>query len=109
MQSSFSSLPAWFRRFGLGAWLVVRMVSLLIGAVWLLGTTASFVDPLITGFVIGAVAGGAPLFVDRLAAPLISAAVRIRGDLHELRNAPARDLAGAGPTPATGLSHSAPG
>lgn len=106
MQSSFSSLPAWFRRLGLGAWLVVGMVLLLIGAVWLLGKTASIVDPLITGFVIGAVAG---VIVDRLAAPLISAAVRIRGDLHELRNAPARGLAHTGPTPATGLSHSGPG
>ena len=63
MESSFAFLPAWFRRLGLGAWLVVGMVLVLIGAVWLLGKTASIVDPLIAGFVIGAVAG---VFVDRL-------------------------------------------
>lgn len=105
MQSSFSSLPAWFRRLGLGAWLVVGMVLLLIGAVWLLGKTASIVDPLITGFVIGAVAG---VIVDRLAAPLISAAVRIRSDLRQLGNASAGDLAGTVPAPATGLTHNGP-
>ena len=63
MDKSFSSLPMWFRRLGLGAWLVVGMVLVLVGAVWLLGKTASIVDPLIAGFVIGAVAG---VFVDRL-------------------------------------------
>lgn len=63
MDSSFSALPGWFRRWGLGAWLVVGMVLVLIGAVWLLGKTASIIDPLIAGFVIGAVAG---VLVDRL-------------------------------------------
>ena len=53
----------WFRRWGLGAWLVVGMVLVLIGAVWLLGKTASIVDPLIAGFIIGAVGG---VFVDRM-------------------------------------------
>ena len=37
MESSFSSLPGWFRRWGLGVW--VGMVLVLIGAVWLLGKT----------------------------------------------------------------------
>lgn len=53
----------WFRRWGLGAWLVVGMVLVLIGAVWLLEKTTSIVDPLIAGFVIGAVGG---VFVDRM-------------------------------------------
>jgi predicted PurR-regulated permease PerM len=53
----------WFRRWGLGSWLVVGLVLVLIGAVWLLEKTASIVDPLIAGFVIGAVGG---VFVDRL-------------------------------------------
>lgn len=44
-----------------------------------------------------------------LAAPLISAAVRIRSDLHELRDTPPADLADTTPAPATGLSHSGPG
>jgi putative heme transporter len=63
MQKSASSLPAWFQRLGIGAWLVVGMVLVLIGAVWLLATTSSIVEPLIAGFVIAAVAG---VLVDRL-------------------------------------------
>jgi putative heme transporter len=50
-------LPPWFQRWGVGAWLVVGMVLVLIGAVWLVGKTSSIVMPLITGFVIAAVAG----------------------------------------------------
>ena len=73
---SSSSLPAWFRRLGLGAWLVVGMVLLLIGAVWLLGIYRQHRRPADHRLLrIGAVAG---VIVDRLAAPLISAAVRIR-------------------------------
>ena len=52
-----SSLPAWFQRWGIGAWLVVRMVLVVIGAVWLLEKTSSIVAPLIAGFVVGAVSG----------------------------------------------------
>lgn len=63
MDKSFSSLPMWFRRLGLSAWLVVGMVLVLVAVAWLLGKTAGIVDPLIAGFVIGAVAG---VFVDRL-------------------------------------------
>ena len=62
MESPFSSLPAWFRRLGLGAWLVVGMVlcsSELSGC----SEDRQIVDPLIAGFVIGAVAG---VIVDRL-------------------------------------------
>lgn len=63
VNNSVSSLPAWFQRWGVGAWLVVGMVLVLVGVVWLLETTSSIVDPLIAGFVIGAVSG---VFVDRL-------------------------------------------
>lgn len=63
MDRSFSSLPMWFRRWGVGAWLVVGMVVVLAGAVWLLGKTAAIVDPLIAGFLFGAVAG---VLVDRM-------------------------------------------
>ncbi len=55
----------WFRRWGFGAWLVVGMVLVLIGAVWLLGKTAGIVDPLIAGFVIGAVGGVAVDWLER--------------------------------------------
>ena len=63
MDRSFSSLPIWFRRWGVGAWLLVGMVLVLIGAVWLLGKTGAIVDPLIAGFLFAAVAG---VLVDRL-------------------------------------------
>jgi putative heme transporter len=63
MEKAVSSLPAWFRRWGVGAWLVVGMVLVLIGAVWLLEKTSTIVDPLIAGFVLGAVSG---VPVDRL-------------------------------------------
>ena len=63
MDKSFSSLPLWFRRAGISSWLVVGMVLVLAGAVWLLGKTATIVEPLIAGFIVAAVAG---LFVDRL-------------------------------------------
>jgi putative heme transporter len=65
VDKSFSSLPLWFRRAGIGSWLVVGMVLVLVGATWLLGKTATIVEPLIVGFVFGAIAG---LFVDRLEA-----------------------------------------
>jgi putative heme transporter len=63
VEKSVSSLPPWFRRWGIGAWLVVGMVLVLIGAVWLLEKTSTIVDPLIAGFVLGAVSG---VIVDRL-------------------------------------------
>ena len=63
MGKSVSSLPPWFQRWGIGSWLVVGMVLVLIGAVWLIEQTSSIVDPLIAGFVIGAVSGA---LVDRL-------------------------------------------
>lgn len=51
------SLPSWFQRLGIGAWLVLGMVLVVVGAVWLLGQTSSIVGPLIFGAVIGAVGG----------------------------------------------------
>jgi predicted PurR-regulated permease PerM len=63
VNKSVSSLPVWFQRWGIGAWLVVGMVLVLVGVVWLFETTSSIVDPLIAGFVIGAVSG---VLVDKL-------------------------------------------
>ena len=63
MDKHVASLPPWFQRWGIGAWLVVGMVLVIIAAVWLLEKTSSIVAPLIAGFVIGAVGGAV---VDRL-------------------------------------------
>ncbi len=63
MNKPVSSLPVWFQRWGVGAWLVVGMVLVVVGLIWLLEQTSSIVDPLIAGFVIAAVSGVA---VDRL-------------------------------------------
>ena len=57
------SLPGWLRRWGVGAWLVVGMVLVIVGAVWVLALTKSIVGPLIFGAVVGAVAG---VLVDRM-------------------------------------------
>ncbi|HET7047265.1 MAG TPA: AI-2E family transporter [Solirubrobacteraceae bacterium] len=51
------SFPAWFRRWGIGAWFVVGMALVVVAAVWLLSLTSSIVGPLIAGAVIGAVGG----------------------------------------------------
>jgi putative heme transporter len=51
------SFPPWFRRWGIGAWLVVGMALVVVAAVWLLSLTSSIVGPLIAGAVIGAVGG----------------------------------------------------
>jgi putative heme transporter len=51
------SLPPWFRRWGIGAWLVVGMALVIAAAVELLSLTSSIVGPLIAGAVIGAVGG----------------------------------------------------
>ena len=63
MNKSVSSLPVWFQRWGIGAWLIVGILLVVVGLTWLLEQTSSIVDPLIAGFVISAVSGVA---VDRL-------------------------------------------
>ena len=60
-----SSLPAWFQRWGIGAWLVVGMVLVVIGAVWLLEKTSSIVAPLIAALVVGAVSGALVNLLER--------------------------------------------
>jgi putative heme transporter len=51
------SFPAWFRRWGIGAWLVLGLALVVVAAVWLLSLTSSIVGPLIAGAVIAAVGG----------------------------------------------------
>ena len=69
MNKSVSSLPAWFQRWGIGAWLIVGILLVVVGLVWLLEQTSSIVDPLIAGFVVSAVSGVArrPARTPRLA------------------------------------------
>jgi predicted PurR-regulated permease PerM len=63
VDKSVSSLPAWFQRWGIGAWLVVGILVVVAGGIWLLAQTSSIVDPLIAGFVLAAVTG---VVVDKL-------------------------------------------
>src|SRR3954453_9203873 len=62
MDRPLSTLPPWFQRWGIGAWLVMGMVLVLFGGVWLLATTSTIVAPLIAGAIIAAVGG---VVVDR--------------------------------------------
>jgi predicted PurR-regulated permease PerM len=70
-------LPPWFQRWGVGAWLVVGMVLVLIGAVWLVGKTSSIVMPLIAGFVVAAVAGIIVDFLERRGWPRAAGAALV--------------------------------
>ncbi|MGZ4244270.1 MAG: AI-2E family transporter [Solirubrobacteraceae bacterium] len=80
MDRSGSLFPGWFQRWGVGAWLVVGMFLVIIGAVWLLDKTSSIVMPLITGFVIAAVAGAIVDLLERRGWPRAAgAAVVILG------------------------------
>jgi putative heme transporter len=65
MDRNVSFLPRWFLRWGMGAWLVVGMFLVVIGSVWLLALTSSIAMPLLAGFVIGAVAGVIPDYLER--------------------------------------------
>ena len=55
-------VPGWLYRMGFGAWLLVGVVLIVMGAIWLLSLTSTITDPLIVGAVIGAVGGA---LVDR--------------------------------------------
>lgn len=63
MGDAATTLPGWLRRWGVGAWLVVGIVLVVVGGVWLLALTKSIVGPLIFGMVVGAVGGA---LVDRM-------------------------------------------
>lgn len=60
-----NGLPQWFQRWGVGAWLVVGMLVVILGFVWLLALTSSIAMPLIAGFVIGAVGGAIVDYLER--------------------------------------------
>src|ERR1700760_155008 len=65
MEPNGSFLPQWFQRWGVGAWLVVGMLLVIIGFVWLLALTSSIAMPLLAGFVIGAVGGALVDYLER--------------------------------------------
>ena len=48
--------PPWLRDLGLASWLLVGVAALLFGLVWLIGATATITMPVITAFIIAAVA-----------------------------------------------------
>jgi putative heme transporter len=76
------SLPPWFQRWGIAAWLIVGMVLVLIALVWLLSQTATIVEPLILGAVIGAVAGAPVERLERRRVPrALGAALMMLGIL----------------------------
>jgi predicted PurR-regulated permease PerM len=50
------SAPPWLRDLGLASWLLVGVAALLFGLVWLIGATATITMPVITAFIIAAVA-----------------------------------------------------
>jgi predicted PurR-regulated permease PerM len=77
MDKSVSSLPHWFQRWGIGAWLVVGMVLVVVASVWLLERTSSIVGPLIAGFVIGAVGGVAVDKLERRGWPRVAGAALV--------------------------------
>ena len=68
------SFPPWFRRWGVGAWLVVGMALVVVAAVWLLSLTSSIVGPLIAGAVIGAVGGAVVDALERRGWPRVAGA-----------------------------------
>jgi predicted PurR-regulated permease PerM len=74
MDRPLSTLPPWFQRWGVGAWLVVGMVLVLLGGVWLLALTSSIVSPLIAGAIIAAVGGVAVDGAERRGLPRVAGA-----------------------------------
>jgi predicted PurR-regulated permease PerM len=50
------SAPTWLRDLGLASWLLVGVGALLFGLVWLIGATSTITMPVITAFIIAAVA-----------------------------------------------------
>jgi predicted PurR-regulated permease PerM len=65
MDRNWPYLPHWFQRWGIGAWLVVGMLLVILGFVWLLALTSSIAMPLLAGFVIGAVGGALVDYLER--------------------------------------------
>jgi predicted PurR-regulated permease PerM len=54
--SAVFAAPRWLRDLGIASWLLAGVAVLLLGVTWLLATTAPIVDPVLTAFVVAAVA-----------------------------------------------------
>jgi putative heme transporter len=65
VDGGLSLLPRWFQKLGIGAWLVVGIVVVVVGLVWVLDKTSTIAEPLIVGGVVGAVGGGAVDWLQR--------------------------------------------
>jgi putative heme transporter len=72
--SNLFEAPAWLRRLGIQAWLLVGIAVLLVGLVWILGLTATIVIPVVTGGVIAAVASPGVAALQRRGVPRIGGA-----------------------------------
>lgn len=57
--------PRWLRDLGRQAWYLVGLAAVLVGLVWLLGATATIVEPVIAGGVLAAVASPAVAWLGR--------------------------------------------
>lgn len=57
--------PRWLRDLGRQAWYLVGLAAVLVGMVWLLGATATIVEPVIAGGVLAAVASPAVAWLGR--------------------------------------------
>lgn len=61
--------PRWLRSLGRTSWLLVGVAALLVGLIWLLGITASIVQPVVAGGVIAAVAAPCVAWLGRHRVP----------------------------------------
>lgn len=63
------SAPRWLRDLGLAAWFLVGVGALVFGLVWLIGATATITMPVITAFIVAAVASPIVRWLQRKGVP----------------------------------------
>jgi predicted PurR-regulated permease PerM len=67
--SGIFAAPGWLRDLGIMAWLVVGAILVLVGIVWLLGLTATIVNPVVTGGIIATVSSPVVAWLRRHSLP----------------------------------------
>ena len=67
--SAVFSAPRWLRDLGIAAWLLVGVAALLVGLTWILGLTATIVEPVLVGLVVATVASPAVSWLQRHRVP----------------------------------------
>jgi predicted PurR-regulated permease PerM len=67
--SAVFSSPRWLRDLGIAAWLLVGVAALLVGLTWILGLTATIVEPVLVGLVVATVASPAVSWLQRHRVP----------------------------------------